>query len=195
MTVIREPYFVPETTTLDDQLRQFLRRRSHFALVVDEYGDLQGLVTLEDILEEIVGDISDEHDTAPEAKPIPVRDGSYLVNGAMPVRDLNRELDWKIAGGIGATTVAGLLINEAQMIPERSQVFIYHGFRFEVVDRKSQRITLAEDTKGCRRDRIDCCRGELSGIAVRRQRRCNLPKREFARPTARLRISPQLITH
>ena len=140
-SVIREPYFIPETTTLDDQLRQFLRRRSHFALVVDEYGDLQGLVTLEDILEEIVGDISDEHDTAPEAKPIPVRDGSYLVNGAMPVRDLNRELDWKLPEE-SATTVAGLLINEAQMIPERSQVFIYHGFRFEVVDRKSQRITL-----------------------------------------------------
>ena len=144
--IIREPYFVPETTTLDDQLRQFLRRRSHFALVVDEYGDLQGLVTLEDILEEIVGDISDEHDTAPDAKPMPVKDGSYLVNGAMAVRDLNRYLDWRLPEE-PATTVAGLLINEAQMIPEKSQVFIYHGFRFEVVERQSQRITLLKIRK------------------------------------------------
>ena len=184
---------MPETTTLDDQLRQFLRRRSHFALVVDEYGDLQGLVTLEDILEEIVGDISDEHDTAPEAKPIPVRDGSYLVNGAMPVRDLNRELDWKLPEE-SATTIAGLLINEAQMIPERSQVFIYHGFRFEVVDRKSQRITLAEDTEDVVGPDAGC-RGETPGTALRRPRTVHLADAALARPTARLRIPRQLITH
>ena len=138
--VIREPYFIPETTTLDDQLRQFLRRRSHFALVVDEYGDLQGLVTLEDILEEIVGEIADEHDQAQDEKPTLCRDGSYLVNGAMAVRDLNRELDWRLPEE-PATTIAGLLIHEAQTIPEMSQVFIYHGFRFEVIERQSQRIT------------------------------------------------------
>ena len=140
--IIREPYFIPETTTLDDQLRQFLRRRSHFALVVDEYGDLQGLVTLEDILEEIVGDIADEHDAVPDDMlPVATRDGGYLVNGAMPVRDLNRDMDWRLPEE-PATTIAGLLINEAQMIPEKSQVFIYHGFRFEVMERQSQRITL-----------------------------------------------------
>ncbi len=137
---MKEPYFVPETTTLDDQLRQFLRRRSHFALVVDEYGALQGLITLEDILEEIVGEITDEHDEGPEDQHVVSQDGSYIVNGATPVRDLNREIDWRLPEDL-ATTVAGLLIHEAQMIPEESQVFIYHGFQFEVLERQAQRIT------------------------------------------------------
>ena len=138
------PYFVPETTTLDEQLQQFLSRHSHFALVVDEYGALQGIVTLEDILEEIVGDIVDEHDEPPDEhgtelyQALP--DGSHVVNGAAPIRDLNRQFEWKLPDDT-ATTIAGLLIHEVQIIPEESQVFIFHGFRFEVVERKAQRIT------------------------------------------------------
>ncbi len=134
------PYFVPETTALDDQMRQFLRMRTHFALVVDEYGSLQGLITLEDILEEIVGEIVDEFDPDDEARPMPSEDGQFLVDGAMTIRDLNRSNDWSLPDE-EANTVAGLVIHEAQMIPEVGQVFSFHNFRFEVVTREGNRIT------------------------------------------------------
>lgn len=137
---VKQPYFVPETATLDEQLREFLENETHFALVVDEYGSLQGLITLEDILEEIVGDITDEHDTDSEADLVERENGSYIVNGALPIRDLNREFDWRLPED-DATTIAGLLIHEAQIIPDEFQVFIYHGFRFEVLQRQAQRIT------------------------------------------------------
>ena len=138
--VAMKPYFVPETTTLDDQMRQFLRMRSHFALVVDEYGTLQGLITLEDILEEIVGEITDEFD--PDADH-PIRrsdDNQFLVDGAMTIRDLNRATDWNLPDE-EANTIAGLVIHEAQMIPDTSQVFNFHGFRFEVIEKADNRIT------------------------------------------------------
>ncbi|SFK65467.1 HlyC/CorC family transporter [Shimia haliotis] len=138
--VANEPYFIPETTSLDDQMRQFLRRRSHFALVVDEYGSLQGLITLEDILEEIVGEITDEFD---EDTDHPIRkseDGQFLIEGAMTIRDLNRATDWNLPDE-EANTVAGLVIHEAQMIPTVGQVFSFHGFRFEVTAREANRIT------------------------------------------------------
>ncbi|WP_300550561.1 HlyC/CorC family transporter [Roseovarius sp.] len=139
-TVARKPYFVPETTTLDDQMRQFLRMRSHFALVVDEYGSLQGLITLEDILEEIVGEITDEFDPDAEHPLRKSDDNQFLVEGAMTIRDLNRATDWNLPDE-AANTVAGLVIHEAQMIPKVDQVFIFHGFRFKVVARKDNRIT------------------------------------------------------
>ncbi|MEQ8292216.1 MAG: HlyC/CorC family transporter [Roseovarius sp.] len=138
--VAMKPYFVPETTTLDDQMRQFLRLRTHFALVVDEYGVLQGLITLEDILEEIVGEIADEFD--PDADH-PIRrsdDNQFLVDGAMTLRDLNRATDWNLPDD-EANTVAGLVIHEAQIIPEVNQVFNLHGFRFEVMAKDGNRIT------------------------------------------------------
>lgn len=138
--VAMKPYFVPETATLDDQMRQFLRRRTHFGLVVDEYGDLRGLITLEDILEEIVGEISDEFD--PQADH-PIRrseDNQFLIDGAMTIRDLNRATDWSLPDD-EANTVAGLVIHEAQVIPEIHQVFNFHGFRFEVVEKDSNRIS------------------------------------------------------
>ena len=138
--VAMQPYFVPETTTLDEQMRQFLRMRSHFGLVVDEYGSLQGLITLEDILEEIVGEITDEFD--PDAEQ-PVKrgdDGTYLVDGAITIRDLNRATDWNLPDD-EANTVAGLVIHEAQMIPTVGQVFSFHNFRFEVTKREGNRIT------------------------------------------------------
>ncbi len=137
---VKEPYFVPETTSLDDQMREFLRRHAHFALVVDEYGSLQGLITLEDILEEIVGEITDEFD---EDSDHPIRkseDGQFLVEGAMTIRDLNRATDWNLPDD-EANTVAGLVIHEAQMIPTVGQVFSFHGFRFEVTGREANRIT------------------------------------------------------
>lgn len=139
MKVAMTPYFVPDRTSLDEQMRQFLRRRSHFALVVDEYGALQGLITLEDILEEIVGDIADEHDIEVEGierEP----DGSYIIDGAMTIRDLNRSLDWSLPDE-EANTVAGLVIHEAQTIPTEGQVFHYHGFRFEIMARDANRLT------------------------------------------------------
>jgi Mg2+/Co2+ transporter CorB len=139
MSIAAEPWFVPDSTTLEDQLNAFLRRKAHMAIVVDEYGDTEGLVTLEDIIEEIVGDISDEHDIEMSG----VRqdaDGSVVVDGSVPIRDLNRALDWSLPDE-EATTIAGLLIHEAQMIPEEKQVFTFHGKRFSVLQREKNRIT------------------------------------------------------
>lgn len=133
-----KPWFVPDTTPLQDQLNAFLKRKSHFALVVDEYGMLMGLITLEDILEEIVGDIADEHDVevaGVRAQP----DGSVIVNGSVPIRDLNRAFDWTLPDD-EATTIAGLVIHEARTIPEIGQTFTFHGFRFEILRRQRNQI-------------------------------------------------------
>ena len=141
LRVAMKPYFVPDTTTLDEQMREFLKRRTHIALVVDEYGALQGLLTLEDILEEIVGEINDEHDVVSvETRLKRFEDGSVLVEGAMTIRDLNRAMDWNLPDE-EANTVAGLVIHEAQSIPASGQVFSFHGFRFEVAQRRENRLT------------------------------------------------------
>ncbi|MCK0094381.1 HlyC/CorC family transporter [Yoonia sp. F2084L] len=137
--VAMPPYFIPETTTLDDQMRNFLKRKTHFALVVDEYGALQGLITLEDILEEIVGEIADEFDTHEEKQIEATSDGAYIVDGVMTIRDLNRAHDWNLPDD-EANTVAGLVIHEAQMIPIEGQVFSFHGFRFEVLTKDENRL-------------------------------------------------------
>jgi Mg2+/Co2+ transporter CorB len=132
-------WFVPEFRPLSEQLKAFRRRKTHFALVVDEYGEVEGLVTLEDILEEIVGDISDEHDIpVPGVRPQP--DGSVNVDGAVPIRDLNRAMDWNLPDA-EATTVAGLVIHEARSIPDVGQSFTFHGFRFRVLRKSRNRIT------------------------------------------------------
>jgi len=134
-----EPWFVPDTTPLSEQLRAFRRRKTHFAIVVDEYGVVMGHVTLEDILEEIVGDIADEHDVdVPGVRPQP--DGSVNVDGGVPIRDLNRAMDWNLPDE-EATTIAGLVIHESQSIPEPGQSFTFHGFRFRVLRRSRNRIT------------------------------------------------------
>jgi Mg2+/Co2+ transporter CorB len=133
------PWFVPETTRLLDQLETFRSRREHFALVVDEYGSLMGVVTLEDILEEIVGDISDEHDLAvPGLNPQP--DGSLIVDGQFTIRDLNRQMEWSLPDE-EAATIAGLVLHESRRIPEEGQVFIFYGFRFEILRRQRHQIT------------------------------------------------------
>ncbi len=140
LDIAMKPYFVPETTTLDDQMRQFLVRHRHFALVVDEYGALQGLITLEDILEEIVGEITDEHDTDDELEQNKDARGNYDIDGAATIRDVNRSYDWNLPDE-EANTVAGLVIYEAQMIPNNGQVFSFHGYRFQIVKREQNRIT------------------------------------------------------
>ncbi len=141
ISIAREPYFVPETTPLDDQMREFLRRKAHFALVVDEYGDLQGLITLEDILEEIVGEITDEHDEDADILDGKDASGNFEIDGAATIRDVNRIHDWNLPDE-EANTIAGLVIHEAQMIPTQGQVFSFHGFRFEIAGRDQNRITM-----------------------------------------------------
>ena len=137
--VAAEPWFIPESTSLLVQLQAFRQRREHFALVVDEYGSLMGVVTLEDILEEIVGEISDEHDITPiSVRPLP--DGSYLVDGKVTIRDLNRRFEWQLPDE-DAATVAGLVIQRARIIPEAGQIFTVDDFRFEVMRRRRNRIT------------------------------------------------------
>jgi Mg2+/Co2+ transporter CorB len=137
--IMREAWFVPETTSLKDQLAAFLKKKTHFALVVDEYGALAGLITLEDILEEIVGEIEDEYDVdVVDLKPGP--DGTVAVEGAMSIRELNRAMNWDLPDD-EAVTVAGLLINEAQTIPEVGQTFSVCGHRFRVTHRRGNQIT------------------------------------------------------
>jgi Mg2+/Co2+ transporter CorB len=139
MALATEPWFIPEYTPLLDQLQAFRERREHFAMVVDEYGSLMGIVTLEDILEEIVGDISDEHDEAVSGvRPQP--DGSYLVQGSVTIRDLNREYEWGLPDE-QASTIAGLVLHESRRIPDVGQAFIFHGFRFEILRRQRHQIT------------------------------------------------------
>ena len=141
-TLASAPWFIPDQTTLFDQLQAFRERREHFALVVDEYGALQGIVTLEDILEEIVGDISDETDVA-VAGVKQQADGSFLVNGDVTIRDLNRDFDWRLPDE-NAVTLAGLILHESRMIPDAGQLFLFHGFRFEVMRRLRNQITLVK---------------------------------------------------
>ncbi len=136
--VVTKPWFIPESTILFDQLQAFRERHEHFAIVVDEYGALRGIVTLEDIIEEIVGDIEDEHDAL--RRGVVVRDdGSLVCQGNVPVRDLNREYGWGLPEDV-ATTIAGLVLHEARRIPEVGQVYAFYGFRFEILKREGARI-------------------------------------------------------
>lgn len=139
MSFASEPWFVPETTSVKVQLNAFLKRKAQLALVVDEYGEVQGLITLEDILEEIVGQIDDEHDTH-ESDIRPQHDGTVNVDGAVPIRDLNRHMGWDLPDN-EATTVAGLVIHEAENIPEPGQVFKFYGYRFEILRKNRNKIT------------------------------------------------------
>ena len=145
--IAQDPYFVPETTYLFEQLQAFRKRREHFALVIDEYGVFQGIVTLEDILEEIVGEIDDETDIALEGLTAQ-NDGSWHVDGAVTIRDLNRILNWELPDD-KASTIAGLILMETRIIPSENQEFRFHGIRFTVLEREGTRLTkfrLAVDT-------------------------------------------------
>ncbi len=138
-SLAKPAWYVPDTTPLYEQLRAFRTRKAAIALVVDEYGEVEGLVTIEDIVEEIVGDITDEHDIAvPGVRMLP--DGSVNVDGAVPIRDLNRAMDWHIPDD-EATTIAGVVIHESRSIPEPGQSFTFHGYRFQVLRKNRNRIT------------------------------------------------------
>jgi Mg2+/Co2+ transporter CorB len=139
-SLLSPPWFVPETTSLEEQLTAFRNRRSHFALVVDEYGALEGLIALGDILEEIFGDIPDEYTTVEPSGIRPQPDGSYLIDGTLPIREINRALDWNLPDE-EATTIAGLVIHEARAIPDIGQRFAFHGYKFEITRRHRNQIT------------------------------------------------------
>jgi Mg2+/Co2+ transporter CorB len=139
LSLATPPWFIPESTTLFDQLHAFRQRKEHSALIVDEYGSLMGLVTLEDILEEIVGDISDEHDIA-EVEARICLDGSYVVDGAATIRDLNRQFEWRLPDE-ETSTLAGLILHESRRIPDVGQAFMFHKFRFEILERRRHQIT------------------------------------------------------
>ncbi len=137
--IANEPWFIPETTDLLAQLQAFRQRQEHFAIVVDEYGEVLGVVTLEDILEEVVGEIADEYDIQEEGMRT-LRDGSVVVEGTVTIRDMNREFDWRLPDE-EASTIAGLVLHEARRIPDIGQVFAFHGFRFEILHRQRNQIT------------------------------------------------------
>lgn len=140
LAIANKPWFTPDTTDLLDQLTAFRERREHLAIVVDEYGAFQGIVTLEDVLEEIVGEVSDEHDvTTRGIRPQP--DGSYIVDGSITIRDLNRQCDWDLPDD-EAATIAGLILHETRSIPEAGQSFLLHGFQMDVIRRTRNQITL-----------------------------------------------------
>jgi Mg2+/Co2+ transporter CorB len=138
ISLAAKPWFIPEQTTLLDQLQEFRKRHEHFALMVNEYGSFMGIVTLEDILEEIVGDISDEHDVAVPGVVLQA-DGSYTINGSVTIRDLNREFNWRLPDE-EAATIAGLIMHESRRIPEPGQIFMFHGLRFQIAERLRQQI-------------------------------------------------------
>ena len=140
LSILKKPWFIPETTKLREQLHAFMHQRNHLALVVDEYGSLMGLVTLEDILEEIVGQIEDEHDTSRKGIKKEA-ENSYIIEGTVTIRDLNREMEWKLPDD-NATTIAGLVIHEAQAIPDVGQSFQFHGFQFQILKKQRNQITL-----------------------------------------------------
>ena len=137
--LMSQPYFAPETTLLLDQLEVFKTRREHFAVVVDEYGDFRGIVTLEDIIEEIVGEIDDETDIkvkGVKAQP----DGSFIIDGSVTIRDLNRSLGWYLPDQ-NANTIAGLVLYESKTIPEPGQEFRFHNIRFRILQKKANFIS------------------------------------------------------
>jgi Mg2+/Co2+ transporter CorB len=137
--IANPPWFIPESTDLLSQLEAFRSRHEHFAIVVDEYGEVLGIVTLEDILEEIVGEIEDEHDVEVEGVKL-LKDGSMVVDGDVTIRDLNRMYEWRLPDE-EASTIAGLVLHEARRIPEVGQVFAFHGFRFQILKRQRNQIT------------------------------------------------------
>ncbi|MGB5352872.1 MAG: HlyC/CorC family transporter [Woeseia sp.] len=141
-SMVVEPYFVPEGTPLSTQLVQFQRSKQRFALVVDEYGDIQGIVTLEDILEEIVGEFTT--DPAASADEHIVRESatSYLVNGAANIRDMNRVMDWNLPTD-GPKTLNGLIIETLETIPEPGADLTIAGYPIEIVSSDENRVQTA----------------------------------------------------
>ncbi|MFN3700423.1 MAG: HlyC/CorC family transporter [Alphaproteobacteria bacterium] len=142
--VMMEPRFIPESTALNEQLQAFRANKEHFAVVIDEYGSFMGIVTLEDILEEIVGDIDDEHDETMQGVKV-LAGNRYMVDGTVTIRDLNRGFNWELPDE-EYSTLAGLILYESQTIPKVGQSFRYHGFTFDVVKRHKNQITMIRVT-------------------------------------------------
>ncbi|MDM8335281.1 HlyC/CorC family transporter [Wolbachia pipientis] len=141
--VMSKPWFIPESTPLSVQLHNFRRNRKHLAFVVDEYGTLQGIVTLEDILEEIVGEISDEHDLITENFIKKISDNVYRIEGKSTIRDINRQLHWDLPDE-EATTLAGMVVNEIERIPDEGEEFSMYGFHFKILKKDKNVITVIE---------------------------------------------------
>jgi len=137
--IMQKPQFISENTSLSEQLNNFKKETIQMAFVIDEYGDLQGLISLEDILEEIVGEIFDEFDKQ-IAGPEILSDKSVVVDGAMTIRDLNRSMDWKLPDE-EASTIAGLIIDVAQKLPSINETIKIDKFHFTVLERQRTRIT------------------------------------------------------
>jgi len=137
-TVLHKPNYVVDTAHLEDVLRQMQKEKFHFGFVVDEHGGIEGIITLEDLLEEIVGDISDEHDEEVNEQIDEQPDGSFLLDGGLAVRDLNRRLDLNLPVSEGYTTIAGFLMSEAGQVLEEGQMVPFNGhiFRIEKVDKR-----------------------------------------------------------
>lgn len=136
--LLTEPLFVSENASLVNQLQEFREGKTHIAFVVDEYGDLQGIITLEDILEEIVGQIYDEHDVT-KSKIVKISDTEYTVDGSITIRDLNREFDWGIPEG-EANTIAGFIIQEMQRIPSKGEHIEFENLKLVVKTKAANRI-------------------------------------------------------
>ena len=149
-SLCQKPWFIPESTRLDNQLLEFKRRKEHFSIVVDEYGEFLGIVTLEDIIEEIVGEIDDEHDVLKISKVAEdiksISDTSYLVKGNVTIRELNKELNINIPVS-NASTVAGLVLYESRTIPKKGQIFSFFDLKFEILSKKNNQITLVKIIK------------------------------------------------
>ena len=150
-SLCQKPWFIPESTKLDNQLMEFKKRKEHFSIVVDEYGEFLGIVTLEDIIEEIVGDIDDEQDMLKTSKKVtgikPLSPSSFLVEGNVNIRDLNKELNINLQINNNVSTVAGLVLYESRTIPKTKQVFSFFDLNFEILKKKNNQITLLKITK------------------------------------------------
>ena len=142
--IAKKPWFIPETTSVLDQLQEFKKKQRHLTFVVDEYGTLMGILTLEDIIEEIVGNIEDEHDIKIKGAK-KSKDGKYTINGNVTIRDMNREFGWNLPDN-NASTLAGLIFHEIKTIPEPGKIFSFYGFRFEIINVKKNHIELVKVT-------------------------------------------------
>ena len=146
----QKPWFIPESTKLDNQLMEFKKRKEHFSIVVDEYGEFLGIVTLEDIIEEIVGDIDDEQDMLKISKKLKDKifiSVWFLVKGNAGIRDLNKELNINLPINNNISTVAGLVLYESRTIPKTKQVFSFFDLKFEILNKTNNQITLLKISK------------------------------------------------
>ena len=150
-SLCQKPWFIPESTKLDNQLMEFKKKKEHFSIVVDEYGEFLGIITLEDIIEEIVGDIDDEQDVLKISKKLrgikPLSSSSFLVKGDVNIRDLNKELNINLPISNNVSTVAGLVLYESRTIPKVKQVFSFFDLKFEILAKSNNQLKLIKITK------------------------------------------------